>query len=178
MGTGYTLCCRKCGYEISANLGVGFFFPSVHQRTMEAARAGKLGKRVQQFLQEHPDGSLNTETVFLQCEECGTLKCGPDLSMYIRNPDVSRGERGRWSAAAPFEETDYVSPMELDRENTYTMYAPGHICRKCRKPLKSVSQDDLSRAERDFMGTRDGRTEVFCPKCREPLWIESISMWD
>ena len=177
MGTGYTLRCRKCGYEISANLGVGFLFPLAYQETMEAARAGKLGKRYQQFLQEHPDGSLNTEVVFLQCEECGTLKSGQDLSMYIRNPDVPRREQGRWSVAAPFEGEDYVSPMELDRENTYTLYAPGHICRKCGKPMRTITQDELWKIKMKS-GADCGRTEVFCPKCREPLWIESISMWD
>ena len=144
---------------------------------MEAAKSGKLGKRYQQFLEEHPDGSLNSEVVFLQCTECGVLKCGPDLSMYIRNPDVPRGERGRWSGAAPFEEADYVSPLELERENTYTLYAPGHICRKCGKPMRSITDNELSQVKYGS-GADGGQTDVSCPKCREPLWIDGVLFWD
>lgn len=177
MGRGYTLRCRKCGYEISANIGVGFSFPLVCQQITEAARAGKLGKRYQQFLQEHPDGALNTETVFLQCPECGALKSGPDLSMYVRNPDAPRRKQGRWSVAAPFEEANYVSPMELEREDTYTLAAPGHICEKCGKPMRSFTDNELS-ADVYLSKTDAGRTEVSCPKCREPLWIKEISFWD
>ena len=54
MGMGFTLHCRKCGYSISGNLGVGFFFPSVYQRTMAAARSGKLGETLKTFLDDHP----------------------------------------------------------------------------------------------------------------------------
>ena len=125
---------------------------------MEAAKSGKLGKRYQQFLEEHPDGSLNAEVVFLQCTECGVLKCGPDLSMYIRNPD-------------------YVSPMELERENTYTLYAPGHICRKCGKPMRSITDNELSQVKYGS-GADGGQTDVSCPKCREPLWIDGVLFWD
>lgn len=177
MGTGYTLRCRKCGYETSANLGVGFLFPIAYQEAMEAARAGKLGKNVQQFLEEHPDGALNMESVFLQCTECGTLKSGPDLSMYIRNPDIPRREQGQWSALAPSEGADYVSPVELEEENTYILYAPGQICEKCGKPMKSIMQNDLMEGDA-MMEKERGRTVISCPKCREPLWIDRTIMWD
>lgn len=177
MGTGYTLRCKRCGYKISANLGVGFLFPMAYQEAMEAARDGKLGKTVQQFLQEHPDGALNIESVFLQCPDCGTLESGPDLSMYIRNPDIPRREHGRWSVPAPFEEMDYVSPMELEQENTYILYAPGHICEKCGKPMKSITDNDLM--EKDIGAEKKrGRTGVACPCCGRSLWIDGVMMWD
>ena len=177
MGTGYMLRCRKCGFDIKANLGVGFSFPKVYQRTIEDARAGEYGQTIQRFLQEYPDGALDVETVFLQCANCGTLKCGPDLSMYIRNSDVPRKEHGIWSVAAPFVDVDYVSPMELKRENTYILYAPGHICEKCGKPMKSISQNEITKTKSES-GATSGQTEIVCPGCRELLWIEGISMWD
>ncbi len=87
MGSGYSLKCRKCGYEFSANLGVGFMFPLAYQETMEAGKAGKLGKEVKRFLEEHPDGVMDCSSVILQCSECGALGCGPDLSMYVPGED-------------------------------------------------------------------------------------------
>lgn len=177
MGTGYTLHCRGCGYKISANLGIGFLFPVDYQETMEAAREGKLGKTIQQFLQEYPDGVLNTEGVLLQCPDCRTLESGLDLSMYVRNPDIPRREQGQWSVPAPFEKVDYVSPMELEEENTYILYAPGHICEKCGKPMKSITDNDLM-ARKAGAEKEAGRTVISCPCCGKPLWIDGVMMWD
>ena len=42
MGQGYSLSCKKCGYKISANLGVGFAFPRVYEAVMKEAQDGKL----------------------------------------------------------------------------------------------------------------------------------------
>ena len=61
MGQGYSLCCKKCGYNINVNLGVGFMFPRVYEETLENAKAGKLGRNVQQFLKDHPDGALDCD---------------------------------------------------------------------------------------------------------------------
>lgn len=177
MGKGYELYCKKCRYEIYANLGVGFYFPRVYQQTMEAAREGKHGERIQKFLEEHPDGTLDVETALLQCEECGTLSRGPGLAMYVRNAEVPRKEKKIWSVAARFEETDYVSPMELKRDGTYQYYDYGQICEKCGKPMKVFKQDNLIKDE-NLSGENKGCTEANCPECKEPLWIRDIIMWD
>ena len=177
MGSGFTLKCRKCGYEVSGNLGVGFLFPKVHLETMEAARAGEYGETIRQFLEDHPDGVLNTENVFLQCTGCGELAFGQDLSMYVRNKDVKRKEHGRWSVAIPFEGSDYVSPMELDRENTYEFVAWGNVCAKCGKPMKPISEDNLL-CKKNSYGEIGEQTVLDCPKCREPLFIAERLMWD
>lgn len=178
MGMGFTLHCRKCGYSISGNLGVGFFFPSVYQRTMAAARSGKLGETLKTFLDDHPDGALNTENVFLQCTDCGSLEFGQDLSMYIRNSAIPRREQGRWSVAAPYADEDYVSPMELERENTYELYGRGNTCKKCGKPMKPISDNDLEEQMNKDPENR-GRTEIGCPVCKELLWVDdNIMMWD
>lgn len=178
MGRGYTFRCRKCGYEISAGLGVGFMFPMVHERIMKAAREGKYGRKIQRFLEKHPDGVLNTENVLLRCTACYELECGPELSMYVRRRGALAEKHGTWSLAAPFEGADYVSPMELSNEKAYKFVARGHICRKCGRIMKpAFSQRDL---EEQMLkdGDDQGRTEIPCPKCREPLWMESGLMWD
>lgn len=177
MGTGYNLHCRKCGYEISANLGVGFLFPRAYQEAMEAARAGAYGERIQKFLEEHPDGALNAEIVLLQCEECGVLEPGLDLSMYVRNPEVPREKQGIWCVGAPFEGADYVSPMELEEKETYRFFDYGHYCEKCGKPMKSITQNNLEK-ENTVRGKNQECTVVVCPRCGENLWIDGIIMWD
>ncbi len=53
MGKGYSLACKKSGYRISVNFGVGFSFPRVYAAVMEDAQKGKLGTAVQTFLTEH-----------------------------------------------------------------------------------------------------------------------------
>ena len=63
MGQGYSLGCKRCGYKISANLGVGFAFPRVYEAVMKEAQGGKLGETVQSFLKEHPDGALDCDQV-------------------------------------------------------------------------------------------------------------------
>ena len=98
MGTMYMLTCEKCGYEIEGNIGVGFSFPRVYKETMKAARAGVLGKNIKEFLEEYPDGVLNTENTFLQCVDCGSLIIWLNLSMYTRVSDASEKEHARWSA--------------------------------------------------------------------------------
>ena len=178
MGTGFRFRCDGCGWKSGANLGVGFFFPKAYKQTMEAARAGKLGERIRQFLIDHPDGALNAEEVLLLCDGCGELGCGQDLSMYVRNPDVPRRLQDPWSVAASYEDADYVSPVELKRENTYEYYGPGHLCRKCGKPMRSVSEEDLTE---QMHGDSDhaGRTEIPCPKCGELLRFDGpVIMWD
>lgn len=177
MGTGYTLRCRKCGYFMRTNLGVGFMFPVVHQQIMKAARAGEFGEEIHRFLKEHPEGVLSTENVLLQCTGCGSLEHGPDLSMYLRRPGVQREKHGRWSVAFPHTGVDYTSPIELKEEKAYEFVAWGHVCRKCGEQMKPITQDDLE-AQVKFDHSGKGQTEIACPECKEPLWIEDILMWD
>lgn len=157
MGTGYSLKCRKCGYGFSANLGVGFMFPLVYQETMEAGREGKLGKEVRQFLEEHPDGVLDCNAVMLQCTECGELGRAPDLSMYLP-------KEGREGAS-------YVAPWNLDEYKLIGRY--DHRCSKCKGKMRIIQEKELEQP----VGNGNP-TKVLCPKCKEPLWLDGILMWD
>ena len=177
MGQGYKVHCRDCGYGISANLGVGFRFPMVYQETMEAARAGQYGEEIRRFLEEHPEGTLNTETVLLQCTGCGHLECGPDLSMYVRRPDAPVGKKGRWSVEFPYEGAEYVSPTELKKDGAYEFVGRGHSCRECGKPMKPISASDLDRLLRENC-YEPCRAGIPGPESGKPLWIENHIMWD
>ncbi len=178
MGTGYSLHCRKCGYKISAGLGIGYMYPLAWKQTMEEARAGEYGETIRRFLEEHPDGTLIPENVLLQCTSCGNLDSGVDLSMYIRRPEVSRREHGRWSVAAPNEGAEYVSPMDRDDDQTYVLYARGNICEKCGKLMRPITDKELD-AQRSKGKGPETESEIPCPKCGELLWFdESGIMWD
>ena len=175
MGRGYSLQCRKCGYKFSANLGVGFMFPRAYQQKMEAGKAGKLGKEVRTFLEEHPDGALDCNIVVLQCTECGALESAPDLSMYVPGEDSPAPSSGNWSVACPHEGTSYVAPWDLDSYKLVGLY--DHKCRKCKGKMKIIKEKEFEKLIRgaDF----DNKpTKVLCPKCKEPLWLGEIMMWD
>lgn len=175
MGRGYLLHCRKCGYEFSANLGVGFMFPRDYQQTMEAGKEGKLGKEVRQFLEEHPDGALDCNIVVLQCSECGKLESAPDLSMYVPGKDSPAPSSGNWSVAFPHEGTSCVAPWDLDRYTLVGLY--DHRCKKCKGKMKIIKEDEFERLIRgaDF---DNHPTKMPCPKCKELLWLGEIMMWD
>ena len=175
MGTGYLLKCRKCGYEFSANLGVGFMFPLASQETVEAGREGKLGKEVKKFLEGHPDGALDCSTVILQCSECGELESGPDLSMYVPGEDSPAPSSGNWTVAYPHEGSSYVTPWDLVKYKLFALY--DHRCRRCKGKMKIIKEEEFKKliCGDDF---DNHPTKMICPKCREPLWLGEIMMLD
>ena len=175
MGRGYSLQCRKCGYELSANLGVGFMFPLAFQEMTEAGKTGKLGEEVRQFLEEHPDGVLDCDTVILQCSECGALECGPDLTMYVPGEDTPPPSSGNWSVGCPHEGSSYVAPWDLDRYKLFGLY--DHRCDKCKGKMKIIKEKEFEKliCGADF---DQHPTKIHCPECREPLWLSDLIMWD
>ena len=175
MGQGYSLGCKKCSYKIDVNLGVGFFFPRVYEAVMKEAQAGKLGKNIQSFLIEHPNGALDCDQVLLQCKQCDSLECGMDLSMYIPKEAVEPRQKGIWSGAFSGEGYSYVSPWDLKK--SYSLYARyDHICRKCKGKMKVIKQKDL---ELQGGNSLDHITSsIPCPKCKSPLSFEGMIMWD
>ena len=175
MGKGYALKCRNCGYEFSANLGVGFMFPMAYQGTMEAGKAGKLGKEVKQFLEEHPDGVLDCDIVVLQCSECGELGRAPDLSMYVPGEHSPVPSSGNWSGSFPHEGISYVAPWELDQYTLVKRY--DHRCGKCKGKMKIIKEKELEKLIRSA-GSGDHPTKIPCPRCKQPLWLGEMLMWD
>ena len=175
MGQGYSLGCKRCGYKISANLGVGFAFPRVYEAVMKEAHDGKLGKTVQSFLKEHPEGALDCDQVLLQCDECGALERGMDLSMYILKDAVEPRQKGFWSTAFSGEGYSYVAPWDL--KESYSLYARyDHTCKKCKGKMKVIKQKDLELQE--SRSPDHITSNIPCPKCKTPLSFEGMIMWD
>lgn len=137
MGTGISLRCRKCGYEFSANLGVGFMFPLLYQQVMDAAGKGEVRQKVQSFVEEHPDGALDCDSVVLQCTDCGNLSCGPDLTMYVPGNNTPTRSVGNWPAARRRERTSYVVPWDLDKYELFGYY--DHRCGKCTVAIHAAA---------------------------------------
>ena len=175
MGSGCSLKCRKCGYEFSANLGVGFMFPLAYQETMEAGKAGKLGKEVKRFLEEHPDGVMDCSSVILQCSECGALGCGPDLSMYVPGEETPPLSSGNWSVSFPHEGVSCVAPWHLERYKLFGLY--DHRCKECKGKMKIIKEKEFEQLIRGADADHSP-TKIPCPECREPLWLDEMLMWD
>ena len=116
MGQGNTYHCARCDYSFEAYLGVGMAFPMVYRETVEKAKLGKLGRTLQRFLQDHPDGAIDCENHVILCSRCGQLKCGPGLDMYVpkKGHDPAAEQHGIWSTAMPFDDESYVVPWDLE----------------------------------------------------------------
>ncbi len=173
MGQGYSLYCKKCGYTISVNLGIGFMFPRVYEETLENAKAGKLGRNVQQFLKDHPDGALDCDLVLLQCKYCGNYDCGMDLSMYLPKEPADRKQKGIWSTAFPGDNYLYVSPREL-KESYIPFASYQHTCGKCGKDMTVIKEREIDQG----VFSPEQNCHLLCPKCKIPLSYDDIVMWD
>ncbi len=162
MGHGFTMTCNKCWYSYSCKEGIGFMFPMVYKETVEKAKAGKMGKKLKTFFEEHPDGAINAEYVTLYCEKCGDLRNKMDLTMYIPKGEKPRmSPNARWSVAFPHQAEKYVMSDEL--EEFYEKYEDyPHKCGKCRGKMRVVKEGEI----------------LHCPKCNEPLEISEEIMWD
>ena len=139
-----------------------FFFPSVYNEMVQKAQNGELGKEIQTFFAEHEDGAIDAEYVTLCCEDCGNLSKGKNMTMYVpveQKPESF--EHRAWSVAFDFEGADYVTKSDL--EEYYQEYAKyPHRCDKCGGTMKIMDKVE----------------EKLCPKCKVPLEITNIMMWD
>ena len=162
MGRGYKKTCKKCGFSFSCYEGAGFLFPRIYKETVEKSLSGELGKDIKGFLEVHPDGAIDVETVALCCEKCGNLKSGKNLAMYlpkINNP--TKRNDTQWSVAFPAPADKYV--MRSDLNQYYEKFADyPHICEKCNGKMRIVKSNET----------------LMCPKCNEPLEISEEFNWD
>ncbi|MBQ3336516.1 MAG: hypothetical protein IJG80_03845 [Selenomonadaceae bacterium] len=164
MGTGYTLHCKECGYNFDAFFGVGFLFPSVYKETMEAAKNGALGEKLQRFLTENPNGAIDVSNVVSVCKKCGEIENVLDLTMYFPKKGFSPVKpQGRWSVAFPFIGEDYVTPWDLQEHYKVFVKYP-HKCKRCGAEVELVTEEHLEK--------------INCPNCHKSLSVEDIINWD
>ena len=175
MGRGLVFQCKNCDYKFRSLLGVGFLFPAKYEETIEAAKAGKYGNSVQEFLLKHPNGVLDCDNVLVQCTECGDLETRTDLSMYLPPENVNIEKDVRWSVACPFMGASYVAPWDLKDYKLISHY--DHICKKCGSKMRTLKKGDFDEAVGSFH-VKETQTEFVCPECKNPLWITGEIMWD
>lgn len=154
MSDGYTIRCRKCGYEFTAFLGIGMLFPVVYEETVSKIRKGKYGKEYKQFFEEHPNAAVNCENEAAVCTGCGRFECVKNLSLYLPKDENKKTGQG-YKMACDLEE-DYVKCMEYE-----------HKCSVCRSPMKFI---DL------LEEMRNGK--VSCPECGDEMELSGSLNWD
>ena len=168
MGMGYRIACTKCGYNFTAFFGVGMMFPQAYEDTAQQAKRGELGEEIQKFLLEHSDGAIDVSAVMGVCKKCGRLENITDLSMYLPKKDFVPAEtQGRWSVAAPFPESKYVSPWDLKSHYNFFAEYP-HKCKHCGGKVKIFTEKDV----------KHGLSDLKCPRCHNELNINAGLLWD
>ena len=171
MGRGNVYRCTKCDYSFTASLGVGMVFPMVYSETVEKAKLGKLGRSLQRFLQDHPEGAIDCANYIIRCPKCGELRCGPGLDMYVprKGQDPATEQQGIWSTAMPFEDESYVLPWDL--EELYDLFARyPHRCGRCKGAAVIVGEEAF---EHEI-----ANGNVMCPCCGSPLESYGAFDWD
>ncbi len=163
MGHAYECKCNKCGYEFSAELGIGFLFPDVYKKTVKAMKKGKYGSEPMEFFKEYPYGAVNCEYVVLKCSSCKEFFKDLSLDMYISNKDFISS---RVIDSESITERNYVALFEL--EEKYILYKKfDHKCPKCKKSMENV----------DDFGDKVVEEKIKCPKCNEGTMIITDFYW-
>lgn len=162
MGSGCKMVCPDCGYGFDRSEGVGFLFPVEYKKAVEKAKAGKLGKKIKLFFEEHADGAIDASYVTLCCDECGFLKSGMYLTMYVPKNGMQppKGKK-MWSIPCPGEGIDYVDNSDLETYYVEFMRYP-HKCGKCRGKMHIVQQEE----------------ELKCLKCKAKMEEDKFILWD
>ena len=162
MGSGCRYGCSKCGFTFTSNEGVGMLFTDVYIETVQKARSGELGEFIQDFFREHNDGAVDASFVTICCDNCGDIARAQDLTMFVpANENATHMAHGRWSVAMPFEDADYVSRFELEKDyREYAKYT--HVCKKCGGKMHIVTKEE----------------SLMCPKCKIPLEERGYLLWD
>ena len=83
MGHGFSWICPNCGYEFSAELGVGFRYPWVCHQLIQKARASAYGAEWQDLVETYPGTFLDGHLMLLRCENCGSFDNEALLTAYI-----------------------------------------------------------------------------------------------
>ena len=163
MSTKYTFACKRCRYSIGMSMCDGYESPWAYRKIAETAKSGKLGEDIRQFLKDHPEGRLDTETVLLQCTECHCLKTAPALSMFLPKEGTVRSRR------------DFAVPQEL-RDN-YRLYEHSQYkCHKCGAPMKTIREEKLEEMV-ERAGFQSPVEELPCPECGKTLDYTGKQLW-
>lgn len=151
MGQGISCKCNKCGYEFGANLGVGFFYPSLVDETKEAMIKGEFGNTAKEFFEKNPNGTVDCENVVARCKKCKEYHVVPKLYLYKPKLGFNDKERMIWDLDTYFELSEKYR----------------HVC-DCGEELEIIENAE----EKAVSG------ELSCLKCGGVMTLNDIIMWD
>ena len=164
--------CNNCCFERNLNLGIGFSYPQVYNRTVERMKNGELGEEAKIFIDENPYGAVDCSLIAASCTDCGNIQSVMDLTMYIpkdlgKVKHIRRRKRGIWSIAYPGKKDDYVDVNSYENKDLYMEYRKyEHKCDLCGGRLEIIRDFELKSGE------------LKCPQCGGILVIEAGACWD
>ena len=161
MGYGYELKCKKCGYEHTVLLGIGFSYPRVCAKILDAMKNGEFGKRFMEESQNTPHAAVHREREIFVCEHCGEWKSDETIDLCAPNGEYQK-RKGRLSVAVDYpEDVKYVMPFDIGREYT-VIRSKQHRCSKCRHVMRPIKKNE----------------KLKCPECGETLKKGDSINWD
>lgn len=157
MGKGLSWICPNCGYEFSAELGVGFRYPWVCHQLIQKARAGAYGAEWQDLVETYPGTFLDGHLVLLRCENCGSFDNEALLTAYIPKDAELQ--------AKPIPEKQWTVP-EKEGYELYGVYE--HRCKDCGGKMRALSEQEIW----------ENKGEKICPRCKTALKRNDVYRWD
>lgn len=129
-------------------------YPRIYEGTRIAALEGELGEEIQKFLQDNPDGEIDSSRVLGRCSSCGEFETVTDLTTYLPNEN--------------FPDRKIKFPADWELEEYYKIFAKyPHKCKNCGGELEIFRGSDLR---------NNGMLK--CPRCRESLTVKKWGHWD
>lgn len=165
MGIGITLECKKCGFRLTALLGIGLSYPTICDKILKEMKEGVYGEKIKEAANTISHAAVHQEASLFVCDYCGNLTVD-DVIDLCEPVDNAKKCRGRFRARIDYpDDISYVmSPCIGD---TYrVVHSVEHKCAKCNNQLRVVQE------------TKGSLDTLKCPRCREKLNAKESCYWD
>lgn len=163
MGNGLKLEC-KCGFELTASLGIGFLYPMVCEKTLQSIKDGAYGEELKDLANNTPNVAVHHEASLFLCDHCGDIVVEEEIDLCT--PIKKRKGNQKFCSVIDYPE-DITYVMRCDIGDTYkVIHSVEHKCSKCGNPLRVIKQ------------TPKVLNSLKCPKCKELLSIGQAYLWD
>lgn len=161
MGDGYELKCKRCGYKRPVYFGIGFSYPRVCERILEAMKNGDLGKRFMEYAQSTPHAAVHQEREIFVCDHCGEWRADETIDLCTPIGEGKKRE-GRFSVAVDSsKDIPYVMTFDIGREYKI-IHSKQHRCGKCHHAMRPIKKNE----------------KLKCPECGEALKKGNEINWD
>ena len=164
MGNGIKLECKKCGFDITASLGIGFLYPIVCEKTLQRIKDGEFGDEFKDLANNTPNAAVHQEESLFVCDKCGDIVVDDVIDLCVPIKGVRCGQKFCSCIDYP-DNITYV--MRSDIGDTYKVVCSvEHKCSKCNDSIRVIKQ------------TPKVLKSLKCPKCKELLSISQAYLWD